>query len=79
MLPPVRCFTCHREVGAYAEIYREIRKVRMAAFYAETKIRPEYVSTVEMPHVMAGVLEALRIEDCCRHRVVNAVDFRDVY
>lgn len=79
MLPPVRCFTCHQEVGAYAEIYRKIREKRMAAYFAEKGILPEYVSSARMPHVMEGVLEDLRIGQCCRSRIVTYVDFRDVY
>lgn len=79
MLPPVRCFTCHLETGAVAEIYRKIRIRRMKKFHEETEIRPEYVSSVEMPHIMEGVLEDLQVVQCCRHRLTCAVDFRDVY
>ncbi len=86
MLPPVVCFTCGLPLGDLAPIYRLILEKRMGARYGDSGGDAPGVAPPMAPldpdqteNLMADVLTALRLKQCCRTRMVCAVDFRRYY
>ncbi len=82
MFISVVCLTCQLPLGNVAEIYRHIRKKRLAKLHGQRRAPgPEFAliraGNVQAP--MGDVLDALRLDDCCRGRMVAHVDFRDRY
>lgn len=83
MLTPIVCFSCGMSLGDLAPIYRLILAKRMAAEYGDPNSRVAPTSA-SMDHgrvgnLMADVLADLRLTDCCRTRMITAMDFRTYY
>lgn len=83
MLTPVVCFTCGLPLGDIAPVYHHIRRKRMAARYGApgAPVAPTQaaVDPSLSENTMGDVLEALRVEGCCRTRLVTAMIFSEHY
>jgi DNA-directed RNA polymerase subunit N (RpoN/RPB10) len=81
MLPPVLCFTCGKSLGDIAPFYHYIRRTRVQRHYDELGVAPTRripAPGVEIP-LMADVLDALRVTECCKTHLVTTLVFTDYY
>lgn len=83
LVPPV-CFTCGVSLGDLAPIYRLVLEKRMRSRYgddAEESVAPTMIAQdpSRRENLMADVLDALRLQQCCRTHMVTAMDFRKYY
>ena len=81
MFPHIICF-CGRSLGDIYDIYKFMRAERHAiAYKATAPLDPAILPIVESVQVKMGdVMDMLHIHvDCCRQRLLTAVEFNDIY
>jgi DNA-directed RNA polymerase subunit N (RpoN/RPB10) len=85
MLVPIVCFTCGVSLGDLAPIYNHIRRKRMIQRYGDPNNGPRTAPTQAavdpslQENLMGDVLDALRIQKCCRTHMVTAMLFTEHY
>ena len=81
MLTPIVCMDCGTSLGDKAPLYHIIRRKRMAArLGAEGAANPANAAiAAEVQNTMGDVLDALRIDKCCRTTMMTTVLFYEHY
>ncbi|GFR88963.1 hypothetical protein ElyMa_002531400 [Elysia marginata] len=83
MLPPIVCFTCGLSISDIAPLYHAVRRKRMAARFAKvgapTVPTQAAVDSTLTENIMKDVLDALRVTNCCRTRLVSAMTYSEHY
>ena len=85
MLPPVRCFTCHKVLSNKTEAYQKLRKTYAESMHLEKKtVTVDDIRVSEADRAMIyfdqqnvndQALKALGIERmCCRKMMLSYVD-----
>lgn len=83
MLTPAVCFTCGMPLGDKAPIYHRIRRQRLGRRYGATgaQVSPVNVSMdpTRIDNSMGDILDALKVNKCCRVRLVTSMQFQEHY
>jgi len=82
MLIPVSCVSCGRSIGDVAPIYKKVIRNRMLKWAEDNnfELTPANMSifATNMENMM-DLLDALKIDRCCRVHVISNIDFCDHY
>ena len=83
MLPFIACPTCGKPIGDVAPIFNIVAKKIMLKMYADQNYQymPNHQSSVSLDtdNRMAPIINALKIDKCCKVHLISSVRFMDHY